>query len=201
MTANCRYQEVLLSIIILLFVHVGAWSAPVQEVSQAPPPPFVSVGQVEGSPGASLIVPVYFTPDPQTAIQSFTVDIEFVSNNLQFQDVSKGIVDPEGLEVSSSLAKGTPDSKGVTRSKLRLTVALKAEKSNQGLAGGLLAYLMFNLSIEAKPFVIMLTPTIISAEDTRKPARKVSNLGAQPGSISVLSLDVTPEMSCFFFTH
>ena len=201
MNARLRRSGVLFFVVILLLSQGEAWSAALQETPQTPPPPYLTVGAVEGSPGASLIVPLYYAADQQTPVRSFTLEIEFVSNNLEFQDASKGIVDQESLEISSSLTKGTPDSKGVTRSKLRLTAKLADENEKQGLGEGLLAYLMFQLSLEAKPFVIMLTPTVISAEDTEKPARKVAKLGALPGSISVLSLDVTPEMSCFFFTH
>ncbi|MBI4478519.1 MAG: hypothetical protein HY651_00690 [Acidobacteria bacterium] len=185
---------------MLLLSQGEARSAALQEAPQTPPP-YLTVGAVEGSPGASLIVPLYYAAEQQTPIRSFTLEIEFVSNNLEFQDASKGIVDQESLEIASSLTKGTPDSAGVTRSKLRLTAKLADENAKQGLGEGLLAYLMFQLSLEAKPFVIKLTPTVVAAEDTEKPARKVTKLGALPGSISVLSMDVMPEMACFFFTH
>jgi hypothetical protein len=201
MTPGFRFSKWFYPVLMLLMVYSPARSAPVQEETQSPPPPYITIGQVEGSPGATLIVPVYYKPDPDKPVRSFTVDIEFVSNNLEFQNASNGIVDQEGLELSSAVTKANPDAAGVSRSKLRLTVALKGKNSNEGLAEGLLSYLMFQLSLQAKPFVIKLIPTIISAEDTQEPAKKVSNLSAQPGSISVLSLDVTPEMSCFFFSH
>jgi hypothetical protein len=173
--------------------------AAAQSDAAAPAPPFVSVGKVDGSPGASLIVPLYYTADPGTPIRSFTVEIEFVSNNLSFQDATKGIVDQEGLEISSSLAKGTADAKGVTRSKLHLAAALSGGDAKQPLAGGLLAYLMFQLSPDAKPFVITLNPAVLEARSPQGGGKAV--LRSQAGSITVLSEDVTPEMSCFFFTH
>jgi len=202
MNACSRCPALILGAMLSLLGLLGTQSACAQEATpQTPDPPYVSIGTVDGSPGASLIVPVYYTADPKTAIRSVTLELEFVSNNLEFQDATKGVVDEDRLEVSNTLTKGSPDSKGVTRSKLRLTATLKEDKSAEGLANGLIAYLMFQLSAEAKPFVITLTPTIIAAEDTEKPSKKVTSLKAQPGSISVLSADVTPEMSCFFFTH
>jgi cohesin domain-containing protein len=192
----------ILAAIIPLIVSAAAQDGRAQQTApSALPPPYLAIGTVEGSPGASVIVPVYYTADPKTAIRHISLDIEFVSNNLEFQDASKGVIDEDSLEITSTLTKGAADSKGVTRSKVRLTASLNGAKSDQGLSEGLIAYLMFQLSAEAKPFIITLTPANVSAEDTQKPARKVSSLRAQPGSISVLSADVTPEMSCFFFTH
>jgi hypothetical protein len=175
--------------------------AAAQNPSGSPVPPYISFEEVTASPGATVMVPLYYTPGPQTSLRSFTIELQYVSNNLQFQDATGGIVDPDALRLTSSLSDGQPDDKGVKRSRLRISVSLADENAAQGLGEGLLAYLMFSLSPDAKPFVIKLNPTIISAEDTQKPARKVSNLTAQPGSVIVQSADVTPEMSCFFFTH
>jgi hypothetical protein len=201
MKASFQPLRVFLFAAILLTVNMPVWSAQAQEASENPPRPYVSVGTVEGSPGASLIVPLYYTADPKISIRSFTIEIEYVSNNLEFQSAVKGIVDQDALEISSSVVKGTADAKGVTKSQLRLTIALRGDNSERGLDEGLLSYLMFQLSVQAKPFVIKLTPTILSAEDSQRPARKVSNLSARPGAISVLSMDVTPETTCFFFSH
>lgn len=198
MLSSLPSRKLLCFAIILLRVVTYAQAVSAQEAAPTSPP-YISMDNVAASPGASLMVPLYYSPDSQIALRSFTVEIEYVSNNLEFQDMAKGIVNPDGLQLSHSLSKGEPDAKGVKRSKLRLAIA--DERSKEGLGEGLLAYLMFQLSLEAKPFVIKLTPTIISAEDMQKPARKVSSLGAQPGSVVVESLDVTPGMSCFFFTH
>ena len=194
---ECKIHSVQLVLAaIVLAAWVGASYAPAQE----PTPPYISVGQVDASPGASVIVPVYYTPDPKTSISSFTAEIEFVSNNLLFEDASEGVVNENELKITNSLTTSIPDENGVKRSKLLLSVGLEG-KPKKGIEDGLVAYLMFNLSAEAKPFVIKLTPRIVSAEDTQRPPRKVVNLGARPGSVAVLSADVTPEMSCFFFTH
>jgi len=170
-----------------------------KDASHPPPPPRVKLGEVPATTGSSVMVPLYFTPDPKTPIRSFTLEIEHVSNNLEFQSTGDGVV--EGLEISSSVAKGKPDDKGVMRSKLRLTLALADKKSTKGIPEGLVAFLMFQLSKDAKPFVIKLTPTVFSAEDTQIPARKVAKLGVEAGSVAVESSDVEPGMTCFFFSH
>lgn len=175
-----------------------AQTAPSQESTPEPTRPYVAVGTVDASPGASLMVPLYYTPDPAARLRSFTVEIDFVSNNLAFQEVANGVVDSDSLKLTSSVSTSPPDAKGVKRSKVRLGASTAG--ISKEIPEGLLAYLMFNLSMDAKPFVIRLSPTVISAEDTGK-AQVASKLTARAGSVAVLSSDVTPEMSCFFFTH
>jgi hypothetical protein len=169
-----------------------------QETPPDPVPPYIAIGTVDASPGASLMVPIYYTPDSATRLRSFAVEIDFVSNNLAFQEAANGVVDSESLKLTSSVSNVPPDAKGVKRSKIRLVTTTVDAKEE--LPEGLLAYLMFNLSMDAKPFVIRLSPTVISAEDVAK-ASVVHKLSARAGSVAVLSSDVTPEMSCFFFTH
>jgi hypothetical protein len=184
---------------ILMLFSLAVRHAAAQQDSSQPPAPRVKVGEITATPGSSAMVPVYFTPDPKTAVRSFTVEIEHVSNNLKFQTASDGAV--EGLELSSTVDNGTPDDKGVMRSKLRFTVSLADKKSKKGLPEGLVAFLMFQLAQDAKPFVIKLNLTVLSAEDTQSPSRKISNVSVEPGSVAVTSSDVEPGMTCFFFSH
>jgi hypothetical protein len=162
--------------------------------------PRIAVGEISGTPGASLMVPLYYTPDPKVPLRSVAVEIEFVSNNLEFQKVAKGLAaDSSGAEVTGTVTKGTPDDKGVTRSKLLVTTKLADANSQKGLDEGLLAYLLFQISLQAKPFAIKLNPTVVAAEDLR--AQKVAKVAADPGVVAVEALDVMPEATCFFFTH
>ena len=147
-----------------------------------------------------MMIPFYFTPDPNKPLRSVTVDIEYVSNTLKFQKASKGVAaDQAGAEITTNLTDGTPDDKGITRSKLRVTASLGQGNAPQGLPDGLLAYLLFQISLEAKPFAIKLTPTVVSAEDLQN--QKLAKMVAEPGLVVVEVLDVMPEATCFFFSH
>ncbi|MBI4478697.1 MAG: hypothetical protein HY651_01630 [Acidobacteria bacterium] len=164
--------------------------------------PLVALAELSGTPGASLMVPLYFTPDLQTPLRSLTVDIEFVSNNLKFQKASRGVAaEQANVDITTSVTDAPADDKGVTRSKLRVTASLTGQTPNEGMPDGLLAYLLFQISLEAKPFAIKLTPTIISAEDFSNPPKKIAKVGTEPGLVTVEVLDVMPEATCFFFTH
>ena len=164
--------------------------------------PRVALAELSGTPGASLMVPLYFTPDLKTPLRSFVVDIEFVSNNLKFQKASRGVAaEQANVDITTSVTDAPADDKGVTRSKLRVTAALTGQTPNEGMPDGLLAYLLFQISLEAKPFAIKLTPTVVSAEDFSNPPKRIAKVGTEPGLVTVELLDVMPEATCFFFTH
>jgi hypothetical protein len=191
-------------LLVAVFFSVSLLIATVQPVlsqeSASGVVPRVSLTEINGTPGASLMIPLYFTPDPNKPLRSITVDIEYVSNNLKFQKASKGVAaDQAGAEITTAVTDGKPDDKGIARSKLIVTAALGQGNAAAGLPDGLLAYLLFQISLDAKPFAIKLTPTVVSAEDLKN--QKVAQVGAEPGMVVVEVLDVMPEATCFFFSH
>lgn len=164
-----------------------------------PPPPRVAVGEITGTPGSSLMLPLYYTPDPKLAVKDVTVEVEFVSNTLKFEKLSPGVAAEEsGATVKSSVVEGKPDDKGITRSKLVITASLPADKAAAGLPDGLLAYLLFQISLEAKPFAIRMVTKVNSASDAQSKPAKVN---AQNGLVMIENMDMMPEATCFFFTH
>lgn len=167
------------------------------------PVPRVSLSEITGSPGASLMVPLYYAPDPQQPARSLTVDIEYVSNHLKFQKASRGVLPEDmGADISANVTDGAPDPKsGTVRSKLRVSVSLTDKNPPKGLPDGLLAFLLFQVTMDAKPFTIKLNPTVVSAEDLHTPPRKIAKIGTVPGTVIVEIPDMLPEATCFFFSH
>ena len=169
--------------------------------------PRVSLAEINGNPGAKVMMPLSLTPDPKNPLRSLTVDIEYVSNSLIFQKASRGLAaELANADIQTSLTEGKPDDKGLKRARLRITASLPEPNPKNGLPHGLLAYLLFQISQDAKPFLITLTPTVVSANDLSTPPKAVANVGAKPGVVSVESLDATydrlaPAVACFFFTH
>jgi len=85
---------------------------PARSAAQAPAEvvPRVSLAELNGTPGSSLMLPLYFTPDPKNPVRSITVDIEFVSNNLKFDHASNGTAaDQVGAAITTALTEGKPD--------------------------------------------------------------------------------------------
>ena len=164
--------------------------------------PRVAVGEINGSPGSGLMVPLYFTPDPRAPLRAITVDIDYVSNSLKFQKASRGIVTEQvGADLSTTLTDGKPDARKITRSKLRVAVAIPEREPKQGLPEGLLAYLLFQVSTDAKAFAIRLNTSVVSAETIQNPPQKVAKVNTAPGLVVVELPDMLPEGTCFFFNH
>ncbi len=170
---------------------------------EAGPVPRISMSEILGSPGASLMVPLYYTPDPKQPARSLTVDIEFVSNHLKFQKASRGVIPEEiGADISANVTDGAPDAKtGAVRSKLRVAISLTEKNPQKGLPEGLLSFLLFQVTMDAKPFTIKLNPTVIAAEDLHTPPRKIAKFSTVPGTVVVEIPDILPEATCFFFSH
>lgn len=180
-----------------------AQNPPAGESKEAPVAgPRVAVGEINGIPGAGLMIPLYFTPDPRNPLRSITVDIDYVSNSLKFQKASRGVVTEQvGADVSTTLTDGKPDAKNITRSKLRIAVAIPDKEPKKGLPEGLLAYLLFQVTTEARAFAIKLNTSVLSAETIQNPPQKVAKVNAAPGLVVIELPDMLPEATCFFFTH
>jgi len=170
--------------------------------AQAASVPRVAIGEINGNPGTNLMVPLYFTPDPNRPVRSITIEIEYVSNSLKFQRAAAGLaVEQVGADISSTLTDGTPDARNVTRSKLRIAVAVPQSQPPRGIPDGLLSFLMFRVSPDARPFAIRLNTSVVSAETTQNPPQRIANVSTLPGLVVVEQGDMLPEATCFFFTH
>jgi hypothetical protein len=162
----------------------------------------VAIGEINGNPGSNLMVPLYFTPDPNKPLRSITIEIEYVSNSLKFQRAAAGLaVEQVGADISSTLTDGMPDARNVTRSKLRIAVAVPQSQPPRGIPDGLLSFLMFRVSSDARPFAIRLNTSVVAAETTQTPPQRVANVSTLPGLVVVEQGDMLPEATCFFFTH
>lgn len=173
-----------------------------QAQTAAPSVPRVAIGEINGNPGSNLMVPLYFTPDPNRPLRSITIEIDYVSNSLKFQRAAPGLaVEQVGADLSSTLTDGTPDERNVTRSKLRIAVNVPESQPAKGIPDGLLSFLMFRVSPDARPFAIRLNTSVVAAETAQTPPQRVANVGTLPGLVVVEQGDLLPEATCFFFTH
>lgn len=164
--------------------------------------PRVSVGEINGNPGSNLMVPLYFTPDPNKPLRSITVELDYVSNSLKFENAASGTaVEQAGATMKATLTEGKPDKNNVTRSKLRVDVEIPEGQTGKGIPDGLLSFLMFQVSTKAKPFAIRLNTKVLSAQTAANPSQTVADVGSLPGMVVVEQGDVLPEATCFFFTH
>jgi len=168
--------------------------------------PRVSLAHISTRPGAILMVPLSLAQDLENPLRSLTVDIEFVSKSLIFQKISPGMAaELVNADIQANLTEGEPDDKGLKRTKLRVAASFSESDPKEGLPEGLLAYLLFQVSQDAKPVLIQLTPTVVLAEDLSTPPKKVASVAAEPGLVIVEALDTLYErlvpIACFFYMH
>jgi hypothetical protein len=164
--------------------------------------PRIALGEINGNPGSNLMVPLYFTPDPNRPLRSITIELDYVSNSLKFQSAATGTaVEQAGATLNATLSDGTPDQNNVTRSKLRIAVAIPESQAGKSLPDGLLSFLMFRVSTDARPFAIRLNTTVVSAQTAQTPPQTVADVGTLPGMVVVEQEDMLPEQTCFFFSH
>ena len=198
------------AVAVLLFSwNNAAWTW--QQQPETAAPSGIALADVKAFPGASVMLPLSYVPDPNKPVRSLTVEIDYVSNSLTFQSTSPGLAaELADASIQSNLSDLPADPKGLKRSRLKVVVALKAPKPKGGLPEGLFAYLLFQIADSAKPFTVKMNAAIAAAEDLFDPPRRVAGLAAQPGSVTIenpdsllqeLSPELKPDVGCFFFTH
>lgn len=155
-----------------------------------------------GSPGVNVVVPLYQTPPQGVELRSLSVEIEWVSKNIQFVRLERGIsAESIGADVTGKITGTSKDAKSIEHSTLRLDASVVEENPTRGIPEGLLAYLTFRISPEAQPFAIELRPKLISAEAIGSSGQKFTQAEAESGKISVELPGLPPYVTCFFFTH
>ena len=160
----------------------------------------VTLGGTSGTPGTSVVVPIYFTPAENLQVGRLTLVVSYVSNNLKFAKLDTGIAAELGnVDVHAEVKEGRTD-RGLETQTLTITASfLSPEPSQKGIPSGLLAYVTLKVSETGRPASITLHPTAEAGElGTSKP---VQNLRAFEAKVDVLAPGTQPLISCFFFTH
>jgi hypothetical protein len=169
--------------------------------------PKVTLGEIKGTPGSSIMMPLSLSTDPKNPVQSLAVDIEFVSKSLIFQKTSPGLAaELADVQVQANVVKEEVDENDLKHVTLRVTAGFPEPVMEGGLPEGLLAYLLFDIAPEAQPLRIRLTPVAITAKDLSSPPKDVVNMGSEPGLVVIESTDamfdrLAPPIACFFFSH
>jgi hypothetical protein len=194
-----RWRRELLCCIVLQCIFAVCTASGQENKSVSVPQ--ISLKEITGNPGSGLMIPLYFTAGPMP-IREFSIDIKFVSNHLKFVKIVEGVL-PEGVtaDIQGKVIDDAADTTGVIRSNLRISISLTGKPPKSGLPDGLLAFLMFEVTRDAKPFVIKLVPTLVSASDMNIPPGQIAKINMVAGTVTVEILEITPEATCFFFSH
>ncbi len=158
----------------------------------------VALGSASGTPDTSVVVPIYFTPAQGVEVGRVKVDIVFVSANMKFGKLERGIAAETGnVELKTDL-KAQKNDKGIETS--TLTVEGSAPGSaKSGIPAGLLAYVTMKISENGRPAKIALrTAAEATHLDNGQP---VKNVRSFDGQVEVFAPGTMPMVNCFFFSH
>lgn len=162
----------------------------------------VTLGSSSGTPGTSVVVPIYFMPAEGVEVGRLKLDMSFVSASLKFSKIDAGIAAELGnVDLSNELKVGENE-KGLETSTLTIIASfLSPEPPQKGIPAGLLGYLTMRIDEDARPASISLHATAEAAElGSNKP---LENLRAFDAKVDVLvtGSELEPMVVCFFFSH
>jgi len=171
---------------------------------QAPPnrnkPPQLTLGDSDGTPGSTIVVPIYFAPAEGIEVGELKVNINFVSRSLKYSRLNRGLAAEMGnVNVRAELKEGKND-KGLEVSTVNFEASIPSPKPGQkGIPGGLLGYLTLQVSEKSGPANITLRATGQAEElGTHK---SLPNFKTVDAKVDILAAGSEPLISCFFFTH
>ena len=160
----------------------------------------ISLEEISGSPGDSLMLPLRYSAAPGVELSRLTLEITYVSNSLTFVLLSP-VVTEDQAKLTTDVEIAEPDEKGLRHATLRITATLSEKNAERRLQAGLLGFLLFDISPEARPRPIDLHLSVASADDTHVPPQKVTRFAVDSGLVQVKLADMVPEISCFFYMH
>jgi hypothetical protein len=161
--------------------------------------PNVVLGGTSGSPGQSVVVPIYLSPPEGVEVGRLKLEITFVSVNLKHEKTEPGIAaDMANAKVNGEVTLGKND-QGVETSTVTVTVEAPSGTPPKGVPAGLLAYLTLQISEKGRPATIALRTKLEATE--LGSGKKLDQLRSADAEIEVLAPGTEPAVACFFFTH
>jgi len=160
----------------------------------------VAFEDFNATPGMSFSIPIYFTPEDGVEVGRLKVELGFISENLKFVKLDRGIVAELGdLDLKSELKAGKNDN-GIETSTLTITASFPSpDTAENGIHEGVLGYLVFRVDENGRAANIKLRASGEAAElKTNKP---LQNFEAADATVDVFAAGDRPVVSCFFFTH
>ena len=150
----------------------------------------VNVGISTAKPGDPIDIPVTLSGSGQAPMSSIVAEISFPKNALHFVRAEAGLAgEASEADVHGVLKDGGDDSL------IEVTIAAK-----RPIKFGILAYLKFRVSTEAKKGSVQLK--MRSSKAATPDGQPVQLAKGKDGEVTVFNLDETiPQMGCFFFTH
>src|SRR3989304_1487026 len=119
----------------------------------------VTLGGTSGTPGTSVVVPIYFTPAENLQVGRIKLEVHYVSVNMKFSKLDTGIAaELGGGDVHAEVKEGKNE-RGVETQTVTVTASfLSPAPPQKGIPAGLLAYMTLKLTDTARTASIGLRP-------------------------------------------
>ena len=177
-----------------------ATRGPRQTPSDSKNPPRLTLGDSDGNPGGSVVVPIYFAPADGMEVGELKLEVRFVSRNLKYSRITRGLAAESSNVTIHSELREEKNERGLEVSTLTIVASIPAPKPGQkGIPGGLLAYLTLQVNEKSGPANITLRTAATATE--LGTGNEVPNLRVMEGVVNILAPGSEPLISCFFFTH
>ena len=199
--SNTLYRSFLsVAIFLSLIVLIAPRVVFAQEASNPSPVPKLTLGDSDGSPGGTVVVPIYFTPVEGLEVGQIQFDVNFVSKNLKYSKISKGTAaDAGNVDLKATLKEGKNE-KGLETSTLSVVASIPSPKPDQkGIPAGLIGYITLAVNEKAGPANITMRATAQAAE--LRTGKAVPNIKTVNAEVDILANGSEPLVSCFFFSH
>jgi len=160
----------------------------------------VTPGNSSGTAGNSVVVPLYFTPADGVSVGRVRIEMTFVSVNLKFDKLDRGIgAEMAGLEMKSEVKAGKNE-QGLETSTVIIEGGVPPSRTpKQGIAAGLLGYITLKIGEKSTPASISIrTKAEAWALGSDQPLEDITTSEAK---VDVLAPGTQPSVACFFFTH
>jgi len=155
-----------------------------------------------GLPGTDIVLPLYLTPPAGVELRSLTVEIEWVSKNIQFSRLEAGVATQSiGANIAGRITGTTRDANSIEHSTLQIDASVAEQNPKRGFPEGLIAYLMFHISTGAQPYSVELRPRLVGARPIGSPDITITQAEIREGKINVELPGLPPYVTCFFFGH
>jgi hypothetical protein len=185
-------------ILLLILLGPGSQAAVGEQLEVAVPEEviYLALGSPPPSaPGRQVFVPLVLGASEQFQVGTLISEIIFPNALLSFEGVTIG--ESADLVEAEPTASVQADDENPEQSRLTVTIV-----SSQGKAipGGLLAYLTFQVSDQAKVGDSMILEHSASASSLQDPLHFLDPLTARSATIEVNIFD-TPFFACLFYMH
>ncbi|OFV98026.1 MAG: hypothetical protein A3F68_04340 [Acidobacteria bacterium RIFCSPLOWO2_12_FULL_54_10] len=158
----------------------------------------ITLGSSSGTPGTSVVVPIYFTPTEGTEVGKLNLTVDFVSKNLKYSKMDPGIAAEMGnVDLATDVKEGKND-KDLETTTLNIVASFLTPDPPKGVPSGLLGYLTMKINDDALTANITLTAKATATELKTNKDLPVESVNA---TVDVLAPGSQPLVTCFIFSH